>query len=74
MKVGLPVPVAVAILYVAAASVGVVAFVISESEKTAAWTLAGLVSVLLVGLGVLAYNVPVYENSDRRLYKVSVQD
>ena len=74
VKVGLPVPVAVSVLYVAAGSVGVVAFVISESEKTAAWTLAGLVAVLLVSLGVLAYNVPVYENSDRRLYKVSVQD
>ena len=71
---GLPVPVAVSVLYVAAASVGVVAFVISESGKTAAWTLAGLVAVLLVGLGVLTYNVPVYENSHRRLYKVSVQD
>jgi UDP-GlcNAc:undecaprenyl-phosphate GlcNAc-1-phosphate transferase len=74
VKVGLPVPVAVSVLYVAAGSVGVVAFVISESEKTAAWTLAGLVVVLLVSLGVLAYNVPVYENSDRRLYRVSVQD
>jgi UDP-GlcNAc:undecaprenyl-phosphate GlcNAc-1-phosphate transferase len=74
VKVGLPVPVAVSVLYVAAASVGVVAFVISESNKTAAWTLAGLVAVLLVSLGALAYNVPVYENSDRRLYKVTVQD
>jgi UDP-GlcNAc:undecaprenyl-phosphate GlcNAc-1-phosphate transferase len=74
VKVGLPVPVAVAVIYVAAISVGVVAFVISESDKSAAWTLAGLVAILLVGLGVLAYNVPVYENSNRRLYKLSVQD
>lgn len=74
VKVGLPVPIAVSVLYAAAASVGVVAFVISESNKTAAWTLAGLVAALLLGLGVLAYNVPVYENSDRRLYKVSVQE
>ena len=74
VKVGLPVPVAVSVLYVAAASVGVVAFVVSESNKIAAWTLAGLVAVLLVSLGALAYNVPVYENSDRRLYKVTVQE
>lgn len=74
VKVGLPVPVAVSVMYVAAISVGVVAFVISESDKSAAWTLAGLVAVLLVGLGVLAYRVPVYKNSNRRLYKVSVQD
>jgi UDP-GlcNAc:undecaprenyl-phosphate GlcNAc-1-phosphate transferase len=73
VKVGLPVPVAVAVLYVAAASVGVVAFVISESDKTAAWTLAGLVAVLLVGLGVLAYNVPVYENSKQRSFTLVEQ-
>ena len=68
VKVGLPVPVAVSVLYVAAATVGVVAFVISESDKSAAWTLAGLVAVLLVGFGVLAYNVPVYANSKQRAF------
>jgi len=73
VKVGLPVPVAVAVLYVAAASVGVVAFVISESDNSAAWTLAGLVTVLLVGLGVLAYNVPVYENSKQRSFTLVEQ-
>ena len=70
VKVGLPVPVAVSVLYVAAATVGVVAFVISESDKSAAWTLAGLVAVLLVGFGVLAYNVPVYDNSKQRFFTV----
>jgi hypothetical protein len=60
-------------MYVAAVSVGVVAFVISESDKTAAWTLAGLVAVLLVGLGVLAYNVPVYENSKQRSFTLVEQ-
>ena len=70
VKVGLPVPVAVSVLYVAAAAVGVVAFVISESDKSAAWTLAGLVAVLLVGFGVLAYNVPVYDNSKQRFFTV----
>ena len=68
VKVGLPVPVAVSVLYTAAAAVGVVAFVISESDRSAAWTLAGLVAVLLVGFGVLAYNVPVYANSKQRAF------
>lgn len=68
VKVGLSVPVAVSVLYAAAAAVGVVAFVISESDKSAAWTLAGLVAVLLVGFGVLAYNVPVYANSKQRVF------
>ena len=68
VKVGLPVPVAVSVLYAAAAAVGVVAFVISESDKLAAWTLAGLVAMLLVGFGVLAYNVPVYANSKQRAF------
>ena len=67
---GLPVPVAVTVLYAAAASVGVVAFVISESDRSAAWTLAGLVTVLLVGFGTLAYNVPVYGNSKQRFFTV----
>jgi len=69
VKIGLPVPVAVTVLYIAAASVGVIAFVIARSDLTAAWVLAGLVAVLLVGLGVLAYNVPVYENSKQRFIK-----
>jgi len=68
VKVGLPVPVAVSVLYAAAAAVGVVAFVISESDRSAAWILAGLVAVLLVGFGVLAYNVPVYANSKQRVF------
>ena len=38
---------------------------------TAAWVLAGLVAALLFGLGVLAYNVPVYENSKQRSIKFS---
>jgi UDP-GlcNAc:undecaprenyl-phosphate GlcNAc-1-phosphate transferase len=73
VKVGLPVPVAVTVLYVAAASVGVIAFVIARSDLTAAWVLAGLVAVLLVGLGVLAYNVPVYETSKQRFFSVVEQ-
>jgi UDP-GlcNAc:undecaprenyl-phosphate GlcNAc-1-phosphate transferase len=73
VRVGLPVPVAVTVLYVAAASVGVIAFVIARSDETAAWVLAGLVAVLLFGLGVLAYNVPVYANSKQRFFTVVEQ-
>ena len=56
----------VSVLY--AAAIGVVAFVISESDKSAAWTLAGLVAVLIFGFSVLAYNVPVYANSKQRAF------
>ena len=70
VKVGLPVPVAVTVLYFAAASVGVLAFVIARVDLVAAWTLAGLVAVALIGLGILAYNVPVYAKSKQRLFSV----
>jgi UDP-GlcNAc:undecaprenyl-phosphate GlcNAc-1-phosphate transferase len=73
VKIGLPVPVAVTVLYVAAASVGVIAFVIARSDETAAWVLGGLVAVLLFGLGALAYNVPVYANSKQRFFTVVEQ-
>lgn len=70
VKVGLPVPIAVAVLYFAAASVGVLAFVMARVDLVSAWTLGGLVIIALVGLGTLAYNVPVYENSKQRLFSV----
>ena len=70
VKVGLPVPIAVSVLYFAAASVGVIAFVIARVDVTEAWILAGLVLVGLLSLGILAYNVPVYENSRQRLFSL----
>lgn len=70
VKIGLPVPVAVSVLYFAAAAVGVIAFVIARVDLVAAWTLAGLVFVALLGLGFLAYNVPVYPTSKQKLYSV----
>jgi len=60
VKVGLPVPVAVAVIYGAGVSVGVVA-----------WVLAALVIALLGGAGVLLSRVPVYENSKRRHYALT---
>lgn len=73
VKIGLPIPIAVTVLYVAASSVGVIAFVIARSDRTAAWVLAGLIATLLICLGVLAYNVPVYENSKQRFFTVVEQ-
>ncbi len=71
VALGLPVPVAVGVLYVAAGVVGVLALVVERVDRASAWTLAGLVGTLLLMLGVLAYNIPVYPNSKRRLFTLS---
>ena len=71
VKVGLPVPVAVAVIYGAGASVGVIAWVIARSDLTSAWVLAGLIIALLGGAGVLLGRVPVYDSSDRPHYKLT---
>jgi UDP-GlcNAc:undecaprenyl-phosphate GlcNAc-1-phosphate transferase len=68
VKVGLPVPVAVSTLYAMAISVGVVAFVLPRVDETSAWILTSLVAVLLLSVGVLTYNVPVYPESKRDLF------
>ena len=73
VKVGLPVPIAVALIYAGGASVGTVAFVVARVDLTSAWVLAGLVGVLLTGLGVLLARVPVYEGSSRTLYTISAE-
>jgi UDP-GlcNAc:undecaprenyl-phosphate GlcNAc-1-phosphate transferase len=70
VKIGLPVPVAVLVLYAAASSVGVIAFVLPRVDRTSAWTLSALVFVLLLVLGVLSYRVPVYPNSKQRHFVV----
>jgi UDP-GlcNAc:undecaprenyl-phosphate GlcNAc-1-phosphate transferase len=70
VKVGLPVPVAVAVIYSAGISVGVIAWVIARSDLTSAWVLAGLVVLLLGGAGVLLSRVPVYKSSDRPHYQL----
>jgi UDP-GlcNAc:undecaprenyl-phosphate GlcNAc-1-phosphate transferase len=69
-KAGLPIPVAVSILYLLAGTAGTIAFVIARVDNTSAYLLTGLVAIILVFLGVVAYQVPVYENSARNLYKV----
>lgn len=59
--VGIPVPVAVALLYAAAVSLGVIGFVVSRADPTLAYLLAGLVGALGVFIGVLLARVPVEE-------------
>lgn len=70
VRVGLPVPVAVAVIWGAGAAVGVVAFVVARVDILSAWLLAGLVAALMSGAGVLLGRVPVYETSRGRLYRI----
>jgi UDP-GlcNAc:undecaprenyl-phosphate/decaprenyl-phosphate GlcNAc-1-phosphate transferase len=73
VRVGLPVPVAVALIYTGGVSVGAVAFVVARVDLTSAWVLASLVGLLLTGFGVLLARVPVYEGSSRTLYTISAE-
>jgi UDP-GlcNAc:undecaprenyl-phosphate/decaprenyl-phosphate GlcNAc-1-phosphate transferase len=61
VAIGVPVPVAVSLIYVAAVSVGIVGFVVSRIERAPAYWLAGLIGALALFLGVLLARVPVYE-------------
>jgi UDP-GlcNAc:undecaprenyl-phosphate GlcNAc-1-phosphate transferase len=70
VRIGLPVPVAVGIIFAAAASCGVVAVVVARVDTASAWILAGLVAALLTCAGVLLAAVPVYTNSRRRLLQI----
>lgn len=71
VKVGLPVPIAVLVIYGAGVSVGVIAFVIARADLLSAWVLAGLVIALLSGAGLLLGRVPVYGTSPRRHFAIS---
>ncbi|MEN3273640.1 MAG: UDP-GlcNAc:undecaprenyl-phosphate/decaprenyl-phosphate GlcNAc-phosphate transferase, partial [Actinomycetota bacterium] len=64
--VGIPVPVAVLLTYVAAVTLGALAFVLSRADQTAGIVLICVVLVLAVTFGVLLSLVPVYETSTRR--------
>lgn len=63
VAVGLPVPVAVGLIHLAAAAIGVLCFVVSRVDPTSAWTLACLVVVLLAVAGALLLRVRVYDRS-----------
>ena len=63
-----PVPIAVAVLYVAAASVDII-----RSDQTASWISAGLLATPLCGLRVLVYNAPMHGNSKPRFFTIVEQ-
>jgi UDP-GlcNAc:undecaprenyl-phosphate GlcNAc-1-phosphate transferase len=71
VKVGLPVPVAVGLIYVAGVAVGVIAFVVARIDDTSGWILAGFVGLVMVAFGALLALVPVYDTSQRSLYKIA---
>ena len=48
----------------------VIVFFISQSDQATSWVLTGLLAVPLFGLGVSAYNGPVYDNSKQRFFTV----
>jgi len=74
VKVGLPVRVAVGLIHVAGASVGVIAFVIARVDDASGWILAGMTAVVMIGFGLLLAMVPVYDTSTHALYQVRRAD
>jgi UDP-GlcNAc:undecaprenyl-phosphate GlcNAc-1-phosphate transferase len=66
--VGIPVPITVALIYGCAVSLGVLAFVLSESTRGAGTVLVLWVIACGIFFGVLLSMVPVYETSRRRRY------
>ena len=62
---GLRVPVAVGVIYLAATGVGVLAYVISNSEPTSSWVLIGLIVVTLLISGGFLLTVPVYPSNSQ---------
>ena len=64
--VGIPVAVAVGLIYAAGVSLGWIALIASRIDVSSAFMLAGLVVVIAASLLVLLSLVPVYENSRKR--------
>jgi UDP-GlcNAc:undecaprenyl-phosphate GlcNAc-1-phosphate transferase len=58
--IGIPVPVAVALIYSGALSCGVIALVVSRVDRVSAYLLAGLMFSAAVFVGLLLARVPVY--------------
>jgi UDP-GlcNAc:undecaprenyl-phosphate GlcNAc-1-phosphate transferase len=61
VALGIPVPIAVALIYVAAAILGGVGLLVSRVDGADAYLLAGSVAIVGLSLGVLLSRVPVYE-------------
>ncbi|MFM8650039.1 MAG: glycosyltransferase family 4 protein [Actinomycetota bacterium] len=70
VKVGLPVRVAVGLIHLAGAAVGVIAFVVARVDDTSGWILVGLTAALMAGFGALLAMVPVYDSSSHALSRV----
>ena len=66
VKVGLPVPVAVGVVYGAGIGVGWIAIVVNEVDTLASVLLAAFVAAYMVIAGLLLSFVPVYETSRSR--------
>jgi UDP-GlcNAc:undecaprenyl-phosphate GlcNAc-1-phosphate transferase len=64
--IGLPVPVAVCLLYTAGAGLGWLSLVVQRADPTSGAMITGFVLVLGVTLFVLLSKIPVYENSRQR--------
>lgn len=64
--VGIPVPVAVGLIYLAQVSLGWLALIMTRLELVTGLMLMGFVVVISVLVGVLLAMVPVYEHSKRR--------
>jgi len=64
--VGIPVPAAVSLVYLGAASLGCLALVLSRLDEATAYVLLGWVLAVAAFFGVLLSLVPVYETSRRR--------
>ena len=59
VRLGLPVPSAVGIIHLGAVGIGVLTYVVSGSDPTSAWLLAGMIGVTLVVIGGVLLRVPV---------------
>ena len=59
VSLGLPVPYAVGTIHLGAVGIGVLTYVVSGSDPTSAWVLAGLIGVTLVVVGGVLLRVPV---------------
>lgn len=68
VTVGLPVPAAVTLIYLAGASLGWLALVMARVELTPGLLLACWLAAIAVVLGLLLARVPVYDNSRGRRY------
>jgi UDP-GlcNAc:undecaprenyl-phosphate/decaprenyl-phosphate GlcNAc-1-phosphate transferase len=65
VAVGVPVPAAVALIYVAAVTLGGVGLVVSRIDRPNAYILAGIAAALCLFLGALLARVPVYGDQTR---------